>query len=975
MSGIRNIEVLKLTQRNLSDGKVVDITDNNITEVSSYSFLVKMLEAYKKREFKPNERITEYIKLNLSLDEEKAKSQWFDGVEYDGHTYKAWFATSRGMKQENYGICETIFIREDYQDFAKIVENTVSLGKFKELEAEEKEICINKDVLSRLSLITSDLIAEIDMPNIIILPTATIDWIRDYKTVEPIKTTETNDKGEEVEKIDYNLVDYHFDTNERDENGEPIDEIEIFDGAGIATPRVFESIQKSLSADYEMEFAIIRGYGMAIKGLISKFDIMGYLRETYKEDSDYCRLKDGTFYLLDRWNEWQPVTNNTVILNDSMVKLAKYFSSMEEYKNRLNKLDNETFRDYYNLLNKMYITKVNKPESEIKDYRRTNYQLINALALTPSKYRELTRADGMAFKKIIKPFEHDSSTEEFLVNIDYINLFYKNIVNVDENSPDYEEEIQKSCNNIVDKVNELINIDEEFVKLNFVKRNLGSLVEKRIRDLASGKVTVKGKYQYMACCPISYMNFAMNRDLGDNGLSRDQFYSGDCADGDIRTISRNPLAAYSEVHNVEFARNEFLDRWLSDCKELIYFNQKSDIQNLLSSADFDGDGVTQIDNEIIREAVVVPKDGKYFITLSDGKQKKLKYNVENRFISTYKASGNLIGKIALKAANINSNCQNVPSYWDVPAQKFLKWRELKETWKAENETEDGLKEHIAERLENGELKYSYEVDEELREYMAEKFYEYELEIYIVLYNSMKSIDAPKTLVFPSKDDMKVIDDKYFKKVAFLKYVETAENAKERANEYINTGSMLDDFALNQVQKHLLDVIDKRKKRFSDRSDILQKRFKNEDYSKEVYELCKAEVDKLYVEYNGEREEANRKYYSEISKLDRERTKFIEVYNSWDELREEEYLRDVEKVKEKQLKVYKKLDKKYLPISEVIIEKYGLVNTADCIGNLEKCRENFVISLFWKCFEYINSREENSRYQYVLDENGDIDYLH
>ncbi|OHW63397.1 hypothetical protein EUAN_02610 [Andreesenia angusta] len=80
MSGIRNIEVLKLTQKNLSDGKVVDITDNNITEVSSYSFLVKMLEAYNKRAFKPNERIAEYIKLNLSLDEEKAKSQWFDGA-------------------------------------------------------------------------------------------------------------------------------------------------------------------------------------------------------------------------------------------------------------------------------------------------------------------------------------------------------------------------------------------------------------------------------------------------------------------------------------------------------------------------------------------------------------------------------------------------------------------------------------------------------------------------------------------------------------------------------------------------------------------------------------------------------------------------------------------------------------------------------------------------------------------------------
>lgn len=100
-------------------------------------------------------------------------------------------------------------------------------------------------------------------------------------------------------------------------------------------------------------------------------------------------------------------------------------------------------------------------------------------------------------------------------------------------------------------------------------------------------------------------------------------------------------------------KNDILDKYLSQCKEIIYFNQQSDILALMSSADKYGDACTVIDNDIIKEAVVIPTDGKYFWNKDDGEKVKMLFNPENKFIATYRASGNLIGRIALKSASVN----------------------------------------------------------------------------------------------------------------------------------------------------------------------------------------------------------------------------------------------------------------------------------------------------------------------------------
>ncbi|WP_243881294.1 recombinase family protein [Rummeliibacillus suwonensis] len=182
--------------------------------------------------------------------------------------------------------------------------------------------------------------------------------------------------------IDYKLVDVHFD-----------DKVEMFDGGAIATPDVFIQIQKSLKLDYPVEFAIIRGYGIGIKGMITNFYIIGYLNDVYEKDTEYFRKSDGNYQFKDMWNEWQTVTENTMLLNESMVNLAKYYDAdqgenMSTYKQRVNEVDPK----YKDIIGKLYVTNVNKRDEDIEDYRRTNYQLINALALSKADYVELNNS-------------------------------------------------------------------------------------------------------------------------------------------------------------------------------------------------------------------------------------------------------------------------------------------------------------------------------------------------------------------------------------------------------------------------------------------------------------------------------------------------------------------------------------------------------------------------------------------------------
>jgi len=951
----KQIKMYSFGRSHIKDGIIAsENLEENIVTLTD-SFLTIALECYKNEEIQNGQLIDEIIKVMLPGSEDIAKEEWENGLTFNNNKYFAWFATTGGMKAEkNNGKCETIFIREDFKKFSEEFEVLISLGKFKEIEDSKEQICINKDVLSRLSLGTSSCYPAGDMPHIIVLPQPKLHISKDYKTVEKFTEQVEDKKGNMVDQVNYNLVDYTFDQD-----------IDVFDGGAIATPKVFKQIRKELKLDYPVEFAIIRGYGIGIKGMITKFDITHFLDVFYKGDTEFCKKVDGTYYLLDMWKEWQPVMDNTMLLNESMVKLAKYYNAQEgesfsAYKERIANVDPK----YKDIIGKLYVTKVNKKDDSIENYRRLNYQLLTALALSKKDYFELVKEDARAYRKILKPFNKNSEKNEWLINIDTIRLFFKNIItHDDEESEEFQEEIINITSNVVNKSEELLSVSEDFIHLKYVKNNLARLIEKKCRELACGKVTAKAKYQYIAIDPISYMNFAMHRDQGENGLMTGQFFSADCNDGEIRTIARNPLCAYSEIHNVKFVRNPFLDNYFSPCRELIYFNQKSDIYQLMSSADSDGDACTVIDSDIIRNAVVTPKDGKYFVNKDDGRKELMQYTPENRFLATYRASGNLIGSIALKSASINSNSQETLDYYDTFNNKFIMYSQI-------DEVED-KEAYVKEKIKSGEWLTTYKASEQHREHIRQRFIDNEKDIYVVLYNAMVSIDAPKTLYFPSKADMEIINKKYGRKARFLQYKENRKDVEPGQYQY--TFGLLDSTS-KAIKKNLLDVIDKIAREFDNKAEIIQKKLINADYKEQEYTACFEEIEVLYKNYTEERQAINKECNRKCYKESKYREEMINN-SSWSQWEDDLYYEAIASFKAEKIKKYKQTDAKYIPLAEDILEKYDIATVANSIGNMKNCTEDFIINLFFSVFTYLNEKLRPKRYIYKKDPEGDITYLY
>jgi len=978
---MKQVKVLKINQTNIKNSEIVNLTDENIVKIGTYNFLFKALEIYKKSQFEDGEKVTEFIKIMLPKYEKDAHEQWFNGVTWEGKLYKAWFSTVGGMKQEDKkskSKCEVIFVNEEIADFKGWFEDVISLGKFSKID-KTKDMYVNKKVLSRFSLATSDLITEIDMPDIIILPQARLPWKKTYKTVEPKDATYTTKNGKEKQCVDYDLVDYNFDN-----------EFDIFDGGGIATPKVMDAVGSTLCRR-DIDFAIIRGFGSAIKGMITRFNIIGYLDVMYPKtgDTDYCKKNnDGNYELLDMYKKWRVVTDNTLLLNESMVKLADMFENMDEYTTLLEKCNTEQFNDIYNLLNKLYITKVNKKNEELKQYRKMNYQIMSALALTTNEYNTLAAQDFKLFKKLLKPFEKGTHESEFITNVDYINLFYDQCCEGEET----EEDDLKEITNVVDKSNVLIKINQENVKLSYVKKNLAKLIEKKVRDMAQGKITLKATYNYIAIDPISYINFAMTRELGDNGLAIDEFYCRACKNGEIRTVFRNPLMAYSEVHNITFKSNIFLDTWLCKSEEIVYFNDKSDILSLMGSADKDGDSCTMVDNGIVKNAVVVPKDGKYFCFTADGNKKPCKFDNEGRFLATYTPSGNLIGQVAIMGASVNNNNQGLKLYIS-KSNKFYSWEEITNKLikknlvdlegKSDDEKYEILKDFVkTELIEKEFLDYSNNADSEiLREQIKQQFYNNEKDIYALLYVSSLVIDSPKTMNTINVDQYtNLIKQKYPHKANFLQYAKRLDEVNEKDYAY-SINSTLDNFG-DRVQLELLNNIAKRKKDFSDQADLLQEQLINDKFTRENVEKALDEINSLYNSYKIELAKNKSNLYKAdkvISrKLAEHHVTYENVSSKWEDI---EWQNDKQKIfneyrvnKKNYYKELDKIDAEFLPKANEIIANNDIYSVAIALSKLDKVSERFIINFFMSALISVDKVNPSLKYKYPKCNGDEVDAI-
>ncbi|WP_032118881.1 RNA dependent RNA polymerase [Clostridium celatum] len=588
------------------------------------------------------------------------------------------------------------FVREEQIQNINKVEWLLSAGKLFELEG--KETAINKDVIARLSLAFTGAYKTNIIPNFIV--------VKDIEDVVK-KNVRVFEDDELVDKDGFQITQTRF------------------DGCGIASNEVFKRIAKELKIDYVPAWATIRGK-MATKGLVTNVNFMDYFNDKYVADTETFKKIGNDFYIKDCFGVFQKVDNNSIIVNESMCKWSKWFKSMEEY----NQLQKPEYKDITDVL---YISKVGKEVA--KKYTTTSYQLLNQLALTPQALKRVSQSNI--------DFYHRVCNFDKVAVLELLKLEANREI---ENAEDVEVKL------VADKISTLLSISyEKFIIMNFVKRNIISMIERKIKEVMSGSLLVEGSFKVCVADTISFMDYVMNGKLTHNLKENELYVAGETGE---RMVGRFPIAAYSEITKETLVDNELLNKYCNYTNEMIIINQADITMVIKSGGDYDGDIFQVISNKDLINSVIPCE--RVFINTNDGKTAKMPYSWENRVYANTLVKGNLIGTLALAASTMGDKCQELGI---VEAGKVLTFDEIRKRFNSDVETYEFM---------NNSIKLEDMSEDFVRSYMKSNFKAKEKDMFKLIELSMCAIDAPKTLVIPSTAGIKDMLEEYKLKPMFFR---------------------------------------------------------------------------------------------------------------------------------------------------------------------------------------------------------------
>ena len=1001
------------------------------------NIMLDIFEIYMKNEFtqdytlETGEYIAEIIKVHLPKEKLEALDILSNGVDFDNNHY-VYLTTSAGlMKKSNTEFkteCEVFFIEDTYQNFRYKFEDVISLGK---LESKKNtELCINKDVVSRVSLALSSCIGRVHIPKmkVAILPEMEYTFINNYLKF-PSKVVK-NDKGKDVEVIDLEEIKLMYEVGlddvildkftKEDQLSDPIKHIAL-DGAGFVTPnmaatiksKLNETLEKSKKIDYHLSWFGIRS-AMATKGLLVKFDFKKYLKEEHGLNK---------LIVKDFWGNDVDLMKVDVIMNASMTKWCKWFESHEEYKNLI---QDDKYNEYREILESLYIVKVNKEQA--KHATETNYQILSNLALTEKELDDIAAEEDLMFKNAILETDEDISWATR-------RLMLGDVAREDQN------ELSAST-----KAHKLLQLDSEMNKTASTFELINRLVNKKVNEFAGGSIYIRGNYKTIIKDPISYFEslvevsknqekyiYKIEKDkqigeeikilkgikgqISEKGLKCNTNYVA--GETGKRVLGRCPLNSPGELIRTELVKNEILEKYFGDLSNDIIFYSFDDTMMKQSGADEDLDITLVINNDVIYNAVIEDKDENgdiwYFYNQFDGDLKEDVYNDSNLYEAILSARGNKIGFLS----NIGTVCSGSRMQKQLPNLKLKdgtiisefelingihdKYKQKLKIINGDSyineedkcELQKGLIERERTELERtlAESEIVEYTEEQHRENILKNFKSNKVHMYFLLYSQMKAIDSPKTglsideeVEFITKHIAKGKNGKKEKKPRYVYHAKYKQKDKVvKYYEVTDSDSLLNNFCRRIMKKYGFKAREVLSKRYKDKKLIDMLRGieveKNEELIDKITKINNDYHDKLdsvEVEIDGKLIKINK----DINNL-KEKRKDIEYKN------DESYALQIE---DKINKLYNlrrpAYDRILLETDEIIrneiIDKYTtkeiLRSLGEAKGNKEYCgnkvniKSTFITTYFFdQIVEYMIETCKDPHH-FDEDENGKYRYL-
>jgi hypothetical protein len=510
------------------------------------NFVFRAYEIFRGKKFKKDEHLKNIIKVILTEGQELDQLQ--NGIEYNGMKYVQLITSPSMQKKEESADSEDdeqeykteyLFINSAEKEFVSILEMILSGDKIKTWEDEKKNMCLVKDIVARMGLATSGTTKIDYMPNIVIVEEGTYTYKNNYTVLE-------DGEFKEVDNFEMEHV--------------------LNDGGGLMSNHMANVIAEQMNLEYRVDFAVIRQYkALAVKGLVLRFDFTEYMKNTYEKNTDYFRKRNGVYEIKDIFCCWRDIDKADLILNKSMVKWIKNWT-VEEGEDWQGIIDKEysekQYKAYLSILNSLYVTKVNHDPKKLKTHTKVNYQVLQNCCCTGDDLIEMAQDTIKYYKKLANIDKE---------NIDEIRIAMGDIAN------------ESGETTITNKLDFLLKkMGDKALTLRTVKRDIAGTITKKIKQLAGGKMYLKGGYKLGALDPIYYCNWLMTRARGKNGLCEHEFYvAGETGD---RIFYRNPIALYQEIKQITLS--DKLDKWLNDyTPELLFFNGFDDTLFQASTAD------------------------------------------------------------------------------------------------------------------------------------------------------------------------------------------------------------------------------------------------------------------------------------------------------------------------------------------------------------------------------------------------------
>lgn len=689
-----------------------------------------------------DENLDAIVKVDLPKDEIEAMKLLKGGIIIDDKRYISLATTPGLMKKSGLDYsCEYFFIDEADKDFINVFYDVISLGKLK--EKYNNYLCINKDIVSRVSLaFSSGDHVHINCKKAI-LPEMTYTYINNY-----LQFAE-NENG----KIDLDNLRL-----EKHHNKE-VEHIAM-DGSGFMMPSIADKIEKKLNLKYQLSWAGIRELGTACKGLLIKFDFKKYLKEEHGLNK---------FIVKDMWGDDIDLFEVDVIMNESQVKWGKWFKNRDEIE-ELKKL--EKYKPYSKLLDGFTITKINKEQP--KKYTEANYQILSNLNLTPKELDTLSKETEDIYNRVING------------DIDVIRIMLGDVARENE-----EQDVLSAST----KLHKLLQLDENMKHTQYSYKTIGNLINKKVNNLAGGGLYLKGNYKVILKDAFSYIDSLIEQKYNEKGQLVGKISSRGLKDKTNyvpkefgkRTLARSPLNSATELIKTELINHDLYNKYFGELSSDVCFYAFDNNMMLQSGADEDCDISFVIDEEIIYNSVIedIDEDCKrwYFRNQFDGAKPDIRlFNDDNMYEAILQTRGNLIGKLSNYGAKISNRIQELPCYDNVK-KCYCDYRELEDKQNFINH----------ENID----------DEIIKNHIYNKFQKYKIYSYYTLYLQMVAIDTPKTCIMIDKHDLTKLEDiSKLKKPQYIYYAKyKKEDKKIRYDEVSWTNTLLNNYSSRIINNY------------------------------------------------------------------------------------------------------------------------------------------------------------------------------